>query len=439
MRSFPPSKSPRSGPSPERAAPRDGVRPVKILLLNQHYPPDAGATGRLLAELAEGLASRGHDVTVLTGRPTYPGPHERPAPMEERVRGVDVVRVPMAGRREGAIGRGLHYLGYALGSLARGLRMPRPDVVVALSSTPVFGGLAAALLAFVKRSPFVYCVQDVHPEISAALGALRNPILVRLLRAWEAVAWRRAARVVVIGEDLRAAGADRRVDPARVVTIRNWADARRIAPQGRSAFRAEVGLGDDDFVVQYAGNLGRAQDLDTVLAAARLAHRVDGRVRLLLVGAGSGAESLVRSAQEEDGVQVAAFQAEERVADVLAAADVSLVPLRAGLARWCVPSKVYSILASGRPVGAVVDAESEVARVVEEADCGFRVDPGDVESLAREILRLSGDRERADRLGRNARRWLEKDGGRSRALREYETLLHEVTSLRSRTHSARPT
>lgn len=405
---------------------------MRILLLNQHYPPDAGATGRLLADLAEGLASRGHEVTVLTGRPTYPGPHEVPAPARERVCGVDVVRVRMAGRREGAIGRGFHYAGFALGSFARGLRLPRPDVVVAFSSTPVFGGLAAAALARARRCPFVYCVQDVHPEISAALGALRNTTVVRLLRAWEAIAWRRAARVVVIGEELRAAAADRSVDPARVVTIRNWADMDRITPQQSSSFRAEVGLSDEDFVVQYAGNLGRAQDLDTVLAATRLARRANDRVRLLLVGSGSGAEALARAIGTTDGVRVADFQPEQRVADVLAAADVALVPLRSGLSRWCVPSKVYSILASGRPVAAVVDASSEVARVVEDADCGFRVDPGDVASLAREIVRLSGDRERADRLGRNARGWLERDGGRGRALREYESLLHEVVASGSR-------
>lgn len=415
---------------------------MRILLLNQHYPPDSGATGRLLADLAEGLAARGHDITVLTGRPTYPGPREPSVPARERLRGVDVVRVRMMRRREGAMGRGLHYVGYALGSLVRGLRLPRPDVIIAFSSTPVFGGLAAWALAWAKRCPFVYCVQDVHPEISAALGALRSAAVVRTLRGWEAVAWRGAARVVVIGDDLRAAAADRRVAPERVVTIRNWADTTRIEPKQRSAFRGEVGFTGEHFVVQYAGNLGRAQDLDTVLAASRLAHRADDRVRLLLVGAGSGAEGLARSArdaEDAEGVRFADFQPEERVADVLAAADVSLVPLRKGLAQWCVPSKVYSILASGRPVGAVVDARSEVARVVEEGDCGFRVDPGDVASLAREILRLSSDRERTSRLGRNARAWLEKDGGLDRALRQYETLLQDVVVSGSRSRPDRPT
>ncbi|MFN8179866.1 MAG: glycosyltransferase family 4 protein [bacterium] len=411
---------------------------MRILLVNQHYPPDGGATGRLLADLAEGLAARGHDVTVLTGRPTYPSPSEPAAPGHERLRGVDVVRVPMAPRREGALGRGLHYLSFAVASTWRGFLVPRTDAVVAFSSTPVFGGLSALLLARAKRCPLVYCVQDVHPEMAAALGALRSRAVVGLLRRLEGLAWRGAARLVVIGDDLRSAAADRGVDARRVVTIRNWADTSRIVPQERSAFRRELGLGDEHFVVQYAGNLGRAQDLDTVVAASELAHRADDRVRLMLVGGGCAAANLARTAEVARGVVVAELQPEERVGDVLAAADVSLVPLREGLARWCVPSKVYSILASGRPVGAVVDAGSEVARVVEEAHCGFRVDPGDVASLAREILRLSSDRGATRRLGGNGRAWLETDGALRRALDQYEATLVEVVAGSSQA-APRPT
>jgi glycosyltransferase involved in cell wall biosynthesis len=401
---------------------------LRVLLLNQHYPPDEGATGRLLADLAQGLAARGHDITVLTGRPNYASSRRLVAPTHEKLHGVHVVRVPMARRREGFLGRGIHYASFALTSWARGFFVRRPDVIVAFSSTPAFGGVSALCLARALRRPFIYCVEDVHPEIAAALGALRGRRVIRVLRAVEAMAWRRAERLVLIGDDLRAAAAGRGVDASRVVTIANWADTSRITPRERSAFREQMGLKEDHFVVQYAGNLGRAQDLDTVVAATTLAHRSDERVRLLCVGAGSSRSALSRVAEASPGVLVADFQPEERVADVLAAADVSLVPLRAGLSRWCVPSKVYSILASGRAVGAVVDRGSEVARVVDEACCGFRVDPGDAPALAREILRLASDRASTRRLGANGRSWLERNGALSRALDAYEGLLEEVVS-----------
>ena len=416
---------------------------MRILLVNQHYPPDAGATGRLVAELAGSLAARGHEPVVLTGRPSYPESRGVPAPARERRDGVEIHRVPTLARREGPFGRGLHYLSFALGALVRAMFLPRPDAVLAFSSTPFFGGPVAVLLARAKRCPLVYCVQDVHPEISVALGALRDGPLVRGMRRLESFAWRAATRVVAIADDLHGAATLRSVAPERVVTIRNWADPRRIVPRGRSALRTRLGFSDEDFVVQYAGNFGRAQDLETALEAVKLAGRTDGRVKLLLVGAGSGQGSLERRTARVPGAVVVPFQAEEHVSDVLAAADLALVPLHRGLTRWCVPSKIYSILASGRPVGAVLDADSEVARVVEAADCGFRVDPGDAPSLAREILMLSGDRDRARRQGRNAREWLERDGALDRAAAEYEAVLaavcREAKEQRSRREVVAPT
>jgi len=410
---------------------------LRILLVNQHYPPDAGATGALMAELAAGLARRGHGVTVLTGRPTYEESRRERPPPRETVHGVDVVRVPAPRRQEGTLGRGLHYLGFAASAVARGLRLAAPDVILATSATPFFGGLAARVLAAAKRVPLVICVQDVHPELSCALGAVPDVPAVRLLAAIEAAAWRGAARVVVISDDLREAAIRRGVDPDRVVTIRNWADPERIVPAGRSALRREAGFADGDFVVQYAGNLGQAQDLETVLEAAAVAGRADDRVRLLVVGAGSRGASVARRVRAIPGARVVPFRPADQVADVLAAADLALVPLRRGLSRWCVPSKIYAVLASGRPVGAVLDRGSEVARTVEEADCGFRVDPGDVEALAREILRLAGDPAAARRLGRNARAWAESGGGLERALDEYERVLRQA-SPESRTAADAP-
>ncbi len=396
---------------------------MRILLLTQHYPPDSGATGRLVAELAHGLAARGHAPVVVAGAPSYPEARAGAAPADESTGGVRVLRVPTPRRREGAAGRGWHYLGFALAALLRCMRLPRPDVVLAFSSTPFFGGPAAAILSRWKGCPLVYCVQDVHPEMSVALGALREGRLARVLRGLESFAWRRATRVVVISDDLRAAAASRAVAGTQVATIRNWADPRRLAPRKASALRARLGLLPEDFVVQYAGNFGRAQDLETVLEAARLAGRVDGSVKLLLVGAGSGQGSIERRALRVPGAVVVPFQPDDAVADVLAAADLALVPLHRGLARWCVPSKVYSILASGRAVAAIVDDGSEVARVVAEGACGFRVDPGDAPGLARGILALAADRPRARRLGDNARAVLLRDGGLERAVLEYERVL----------------
>lgn len=439
---------------------------MRLLLVNQHYPPDSGATGRLLAQLAEALAARGHDVEVLTGRPTYEEARGPAAPRRETVRGVRIHRLPMLPRRNGALSRTLHYLAFALSSFLAGLFHRRPDAVLAFSSTPMFGGVAAAALARAKRCPFVYVVQDVYPEIAQAMGVVRPGPVAALARFLEATAWRAAERVVLIGDEMHGVAASRAVDGARLATIANWADLETIRPLEESGFRAEQGFSPSDFVVEYAGNFGRSQDLETVLEAARLVGERTagagtggaadagaaaagvaagvgaeaagpgdagtggagpGRVRFLLVGEGSASAEVRRRAQELPNVSVAPYQPEERLGDVLAAADLSLIPLRSGLTRYCVPSKVYSILASGRPVGAALDGDSEVARIVEEGRCGFRVDPANPAAMAEEILALASDRDRAREMGRNGRAFGEKNATLERAVNEYEALLTDVS------------
>jgi colanic acid biosynthesis glycosyl transferase WcaI len=413
---------------------------VKILLVNQHYPPDAGATGKLAAQLAGRLVRRGHEITVVTGKPTYDEAKRAAAPSRETTDGVHVRRLPLLPRRSAPVARMLHYLSFAAALLARGPFLRRPDVVLAFSSTPLFGGVAAALLARLVRRPLVYVVQDVYPEVAVALGVLRRGPIERIALSLDTVAWRAAARVVVIGPELAAAAAARGVEPARTTVIANWADTRAIVPSVGSAFRRDAGIADDDFVVEYAGNFGRSQDLDVVLEAARLveAEGPPARpVRFLLVGGGAREAELRRAARELSAVRVLPRQSEDKLGDVLAAADLSLVPLRRGLTRWCVPSKVYSILASGRPVGAAVDADSEVARLVEHGECGFRVEPGDARALAAEIRRLAGDADRARRLGSNGRVRAETEGSLDRAADEYEALLEAI--VRSSGQHAVPT
>lgn len=417
---------------------------MKLLLVNQHYPPDPAPTGTLLAELARTLAARGHDVTVLTGRPTYGECRGESAPPRETRDGVHVVRLPLLPRRNGALSRLAHYASFAVSLFFAGLRAPRPDALLAFSSTPLVGGITALALSRARGVPFVYSVQDVHPDIAVALGVLRPGVAARAARMLEDATWRSAARLVVIGREIASLAASRGVAGERIEVIANWADLARIRPLDSSAVRREAGVEPDAFVVEYAGNFGRSQDLESILEAARLvegdaaakgatkrAGAESGAarpIRFLFVGGGARAEELRARARDAANVRILPYQPEDRVADVLAAADLSLVPLQRGLTRFSVPSKIYSILASGRPVGACLDAGSDVARIIAEADCGFRVDPGDPGALAEQIRRFSRDRERAERCGKNAREWSERCGGLERAARAYESLLTRVAS-----------
>jgi len=403
---------------------------VKLVLVNQHYPPDSGATGKLAAQLAVELVRRGHGVTVITGRPTYEEARGKRAPADEIRDGVRVLRLPLLPRRDAPAARVLHYLSFAVALLLRGPFVARPDALLAFSSTPLFGGAACALLARLLGCPFVYVVQDVYPEVAVALGVLGPGFRERLARFLESCAWRAAAKVVVIGPELAEAASSRGVDAGRIAVIANWVDPREIRPAEASPFRRTAGIGENEFVVEYAGNLGRGQDLEAVLEAARIVEERTSTgtppVRFLFVGGGCRAGALREAAGSARSITVLPRQPEEALPDVLAAADLALVPLRRGLGRWCVPSKVYSILASGRAVGAAVDPDSEVGRLVERGGCGFRVDPGNPKALAEEILRLAADPGRARELGRRGRVRAEGEGSLERAAAEYESLLETI-------------
>jgi len=411
---------------------------VRFLLINQHYPPDPAPTGTLLSELARTLATRGHEITVLTGHPTYAEAREAKPPAVETREGVRIVRLPILPRTRGIWGRLAHYASFAFSILGAGIRERRPHAILAFSSTPLGGGLSTLLLSRVRRVPFVYCVQDVYPDIAVAVGVMRPGFLTAMARTVEGATWKRAHRLVVIGHDLVQSARSRGVDPERISVIPNWADLERIRPVSGRAIRREAGVGEEDFVVGYAGNFGRSQDLETILEAARLIEENGERtkekgwrpVKFLLVGGGARAEEIREYARRWGSVRVLPLQRESRVSEVLGASDLSLVPLRKGLARLSVPSKIYSIVASGRAVGAAVDPGSEVERIVREAECGFWVEPGNAQALAREILQLAKDSERAAQYGKNARAWAERYGTLEQAANAYESLLVRAATMR---------
>jgi lipopolysaccharide/colanic/teichoic acid biosynthesis glycosyltransferase/glycosyltransferase involved in cell wall biosynthesis len=410
--------------------------PLSVCFFNRSYAPDAGATGQLLADLAEGLVrEHGCRVTVVAGVPLRVAPDEPPPPRPRWLyrrsprAGVDVLLARGTTLSPGRFaGRAVNYLTYVLSAAAAGLAAPRPDVVVALTDPPVIG-LIGYFRARIAGARFVFVCQDLFPEVARLVDDFRSPLVERGLHAVSRFLVGRADRVVAIGETMRAClVASRAADPDKVAVIHNWADCAVIRPGTKdSAFARAHGLADA-FVVMHSGNVGLAQDLDTLLAAAA---RLAGCPGLVVAVVGDGAR---RSALEEGAralglahVRFIPYQPRARLAELFAAADVFVVSLKAGLAGAIVPSKLYGILAAGRPYVAAVDAECEVAAITARHASGLLVRPGDAEGLADGILALYRDPELARRLGANGRRAaLEFD--RPGQVAAYHALLSDVAS-----------
>jgi glycosyltransferase involved in cell wall biosynthesis len=323
-------------------------------------------------------------------------------------------------------GRLANYATYMASCLAGAIRTERPHVILTMTDPPMVAA-AAMVVSAARHVPFVYVSQDVFPDVGVVLGRLRNRTVVRSLARLNRALRARAARVVAIGRDMERELAAQGVPAAKIQVIPNWADGSLIKPlEGPSRLRLEQGW-QDRFVVMHSGNVGLSQDLDVLLKAA---DRLRGHQDILfaIVGDGAAEAGLRREAARRrlGNVRFLPYRAKEQLADSLGAADVHVVGLHRGLAGIIVPSKVYGIMAAGRPfIGAVEDA-SEVAKLIREHQCGSLIDPGDPEALARAIMEM---REAPrDAMGKRGRLAFERLYERRIATGAYRDLLEQVAA-----------
>jgi colanic acid biosynthesis glycosyl transferase WcaI len=284
--------------------------------------------------------------------------------------------------------------------------------------------------------PFVFNIQDVFPDVAVELGMLTDPRAIRLASWLERTTYRRADAVTVLSEELAAnvaaklrhglVGEEAEHQAGKVHVIPNFVDTESVVPSPPdNAYRAEYGL-TGRRVVMYAGNVGFSQSLDLVVAAARELPEVT----FVINGEGSARPDLERSAAGLANVRFVDYQPRERLAEVLAAGDLHVVPLRRGLAKASVPSKLYSILAAGRPVLASVDEGTEVARTVEAAGAGRAVPPEDPAAFLSALRDLLADRSTLAAAGASGRAFVEAWVSPDAVAGRYATLFDELRAAR---------
>ncbi len=417
---------------------------MNLLVLCPHFAPDVAPTGDVMTQIADHLVARGHRLHVVTSLPWYRD-HAIDAGWEGRlVRHHDtewgrITRVhPFPTDKANIPARALAFGGFtALATLAGLGSRSRPDAVLAMSP-PLTLGAAGWLVARRHRVPFVFNIQDVFPDVAVEVGAITNRRVIAAASWLERETYLRADAVTVLSDDLAdnvaakiagRRGAAGRRDKVRVIP--NFIDTDWIRPGAKeNAYRREHGL-EGKTVVMYAGNVGFSQSLDLLLAAAgHLAH--DPQVAFVINGGGSARPVLEKAAAGLPNVHFVDMAPKARLPEVAAAADLHVVPLRTGLARSSVPSKLYTILAAGRPVVASVDAGTEVARTVEAAGAGLAVPPDDPEAFTKAIERLLRSPEEAEAMGAAGRRFVEGWASPGAVAEAYERLFEELVASRGR-------
>jgi len=414
------------------------VKP-RVFILSELYFPDDSATGYVLGHLAEGLAPF-YDVHVLCGQSSRQSSNGR-STVREELHGVTIERcVTTFFDKDIVMLRLINLVTICCSILMKALfSLKQGDVAIVVTNPPPLPSVAL-LAARMRRARCVLLVHDVYPEVLVATGLLRNDsFLLGLLRWLNRRLYPRFERVIVLGRDMQRLIENRFMPEGKKATIiTNWADIETISPKPRKENRLLKQLGlEDHFVIQYSGNMGRTHGLETILEAAVLLQE-EGSIHFLLIGSGAkrrGVETYLASARLKN-VSLLPLQLRQELTETLNACDVAIISFIKGIAGISVPSRMYNIMAAGKPIIAVADDDSELALVVREERIGWVVRPGDKAALVDAIRSAQSAprklKEMSERASAAALKY-----SRSQVLESYrcliDALLHDHPELRLNT------
>ncbi|WP_302081608.1 glycosyltransferase family 4 protein [Salinibaculum rarum] len=412
-----------------------------LTILTEYFHPEEASTAQLLTELATGLVDRHNfSVSVITALPNYhDDDRQTSVPRREVHEGVIIERLRTTRFDKDSLPlRLVNWLSFTLLAFVRLLRGHGNDDAVLVLSNPPILPFVAWLNHKLRGTPYVYLIYDVYPDMAVELGYLdRDGLVARLWDRAMRPVYRDAARVVVLGESMERhieakMTDDDGFDPDRIESIANWEDGNFIEPREKADndFAQEHDT-DEKFTLLYSGNIGRFHELETAIDAIdRLESAGRTDIQLLVIGEGARKAELQQDVTRRgiENVRFLPFQPLERLPETLTCGDASLVGIKPEMEGMCVSSKLYSSLAAGEPILAIVGEDDEVARVVREEACGAYIEPGDAEAAAEVLKSWADDPDRAAELGENARACFETQYTKEHAVDQYAALFERVVA-----------
>ena len=404
---------------------------MKILFLTHYFPPEVNAPANRTHEHCRRWVEDGHDVTVITGVPNHPrgvifNGYENRLYQEETIDGIRVIRTWMyLTPNSGFARRVVNYLGFAVTSVLASFKADKPDLVIA-TSPQFFVGLAGAVVAKLKRRPFVLEIRDLWPKSVVELGQLGPGPILSTLEMLERWLYRSATGVVVNTRTFRQHIMDRGVADENIELIYNGIDPAMFKPREPNHELLKKHNLDGHFTVAYVGTLGLAHGLTLLVDVA---ERLKDRTELRFVLIGDGAD---RGKLEEDiarrglnNIVMLGLQPREAMPDWIASIDLLLVMLRdLPVFETVIPSKIFEFLAQERPV--VLAAKGEIRRMMEEANGAFVIDPEAEDQMVHAIEAVMSDPASAQRRAESGRRWVDEGFIRDDLARKMATFLERV-------------
>jgi len=373
---------------------------LKVLAIHRFYWPDTPPYASMLRVIVRQWVSDGHEVDVLSSQPSYKaGVKNQKQPAKEVVDGAQVARLNLPSETDRPLVRILNALRLGVGVFWQAVIRKRYDVVMISTSPPVLGGWFTALVARLTGARFIYHCMDIHPEIGRISGEFRNPGVFSLLSRIDRWTCAQARPVVVLSEDMADTLIARKAEaPPETLVINNFS----LPSEDSASDELPFPWSDEQFVLLFAGNIGRFQGLDVLFdAMAHLRNRQD--IRLVMMGDGTEKERLSRKAEESDAnVSFVGHQSVEVAKAAMFKASAGFVSLVPELYRYAYPSKTMTYLEQGCPVLVAVETDSCLARDVVRNGAGMAVPSGDVDALVNAISSLADEPESISSMQTNA-------------------------------------
>lgn len=389
---------------------------MKVLLLKDYFYPEQCAGIQLTNDLLQGFSENGLEAEVFVPIPCR-GVDKKTREAYRKKKNevlhdgkVMLHRYWMPYERKNTLLRAFRYLLQNVRQFFKGLTCKNVDIVF-LGSTPPTNGIVGGWLKKAKKIPFVYNVQDIFPDSMVTAGITKEgSFLWKVGNKIAKKTYKKADKIIVISEEMRDNLLAKGVPAEKIEIVYNWVDEEVIHPVQKEDNRLieELSIPQYDFSVVYAGNLGRAQSVETIVEAAELLKE-HSQIGFYIFGHGANKELIEKSIIEKGLTRVHMYplQPYERVSEVYSLGDSSIVSCKAGTGGNALPSKTWSIMACGRSILVCFDKDTMLERLAVEQECGLFAEAEDAKVLSENILFLSKNKEECVRLGKNARMYIE--------------------------------
>jgi colanic acid biosynthesis glycosyl transferase WcaI len=402
---------------------------MKIFIHTMYYLPEYGSAPILMDELASYLSARGYEVEVITTipRPPHHKPYKGRLCSKEKKDGFIIKRY-RTNFTVHHIGRLIAWSFYTFWAAQNLRRVCRGDVLF-LRLPPLQLGIVGWLARLWKRAGVLMSVQDIHPDLSIESGLLKKKWAIDLAQKFEKWIYNQADEIAVISEGFRQNLLTKQADEIKLHIVPNWVDAEFLRPHPKNNPVSRKFSLEDKFVAMYSGTLTLSSymSLEKVMEAAKQMEREEDFC-LVIIGEGLKKPELEKKGRQMKlkNVMFLPFQPYKDLPLLLGASDLLLVPLDIKKTQLSVPSKLYNYMAAGRPIIGFTDDESEVSRIISEAECGLNILPDDVVGMARMFQKLMRSKEKREKMGENAREYVEKNYAKDVVLGKYEELINRV-------------